>query len=109
MAVAAPVGAAGERVAEAEDRLADAEDGRLPREECLVTEPPKLVGAVPEARLERDLPPFLDAEASGIQRCLWVGSFAEGMDELDVSLRLHRAAHDAEGPEELAFLEEHPR
>src|SRR5437763_17073126 len=31
------------------------------------------------------------------------------MDELDVSLCLHRAAHDAEGPEQPTVLDEHAR
>src|SRR5207244_9703591 len=64
---AAPVGAAGERVAETEDRLADAETVRLRLEDRVVAEPAELVRAVPQARLERDPPALLDPEPGGIE------------------------------------------
>src|SRR5207248_11296851 len=73
--VAAPVRAADERVADAEDRLADAEAIGLRHEERLVSEPPELVGPVPQARLERDLASRLDAKARSVERLLRGGSF----------------------------------
>src|SRR5437667_364421 len=79
------VGAADEGVAEEEDRLADAEAVRRRVEERLVAEPVELVRAVEEARLERDAPSFLDAEARGIQGRLRIGALAQAVDELDVS------------------------
>src|SRR5919206_342087 len=107
MPVAAAVGAADERVTGAEDRLTDPEDEGLLREKGLVPEPPELLGSIPEPGLEHDLPSRFDAEARGVERRLRVGSFAQGVDELDMALRLHRGAHDAEGAEQPAVLEEH--
>src|SRR5919198_1493936 len=109
VAVAAPVGAGDERVADAEDRLSDAEAVRLRVEHRLVPEPAKLLGLVPEAGLERDPAPAVDSEPRCVERRLRVVACPEPKDDLHVPLSLHVSAHDAEGAEQVAVLEQEPR
>src|SRR6476646_2238639 len=109
LTVAARIGTCDERIADREDRLADAERVHVLVEYRLVTECPQLVGVLPEPRLERDLASFQNAEAPAVERALRVGAVDQVRDELEMRLRLHRPAHDPEGAEQLAVLEQHSR
>ena len=63
-----------------------------------------------EARLELDDAVLLDPPARGVERGLGIETVVDDPpDHLEVALRLHRAAHDAERPEQLTLLEQHAR
>ena len=61
------------------------------------------------ARLERDAPPRVHPEARRVERALRVeAAVDERVHELEVALRLHRAAHHAERAPQLAVAEQEP-
>src|SRR5581483_3992338 len=108
-AVAARVGTADPRVAEAEDRLPDAEAVREHGPPHLVPESAQRLLLPPQAGLELDGAVRLDAPARRVERGLRVGALVdEPQHDLEVALRLHRAAHDPERPEQAAALKQQP-
>ena len=65
---------------------------------------------VAEARLELDDAVLLHPPPRGVERSLRVEAVVDDAPHhLEVALRLHRAAHDAERPEKLSVLEQHAR
>ena len=62
-----------------------------------------------QAGLERHAPPRVDPEARRVERALRVeAAVDERVHELEVALRLHRAAHHAERAPQLAVAEQEP-